>query len=92
MSAKNSGLDRAADELAKGRAWRAKEILSGKLRDAPYDADLFKAYADVLLAMRDEREASSDRAFRAAAPSRSSIFDTGPIQDQRWTTAGEPVF
>jgi len=56
MSAKISGIDRAAAELANGRAWRAKEILSGRLRNSAYDAELFRLYAKVLNAMGDDNE------------------------------------
>lgn len=49
--------DRAHDEVAKGRLWRAKEILRGRIAGAGYDAGLFERFADVLAAMRDDDEA-----------------------------------
>ena len=42
------------EELKRGRFWRAKEILSGRLASSGYDAELFGRYADVLACMQDD--------------------------------------
>jgi hypothetical protein len=49
--------DAVEEEIAKGRLWRAKEILRGRLADAAYDPVLFSRYAEVLAAMGDHDEA-----------------------------------
>jgi hypothetical protein len=49
--------DRAEEEIANGRLWRAKEILRGRLAASEYDAQLFARYAGVLAAMQDDDEA-----------------------------------
>lgn len=49
--------ERVEEEIARGRLWRAKEIVQGRLRDARYDAGMFRRYGEVLAAMHDEDEA-----------------------------------
>ncbi len=49
--------DRAGEEISKGRLWRAKEILRGRLADAEYEPALFEQMGDVLAAMHDDDEA-----------------------------------
>lgn len=49
--------DRVEEEIDKGRLWRAKEILRGRLAASDYDPILFAQTADVLAAMRDDDEA-----------------------------------
>lgn len=49
--------DLAEVEIARGRFWRAKEILRGRLAASSYDVVLFARYADVLAAMHDDDEA-----------------------------------
>ena len=41
-------------EVAAGRLWRAKEILTGRLRDADYDPQLFERYGTLLHRMHDD--------------------------------------
>lgn len=41
-------------EVARGRLWRAKEMLAGRLADARYEPELFRRYAQVLADMRDD--------------------------------------
>jgi hypothetical protein len=48
---------RADVEIAKGRYWRAKQILSGRIANSHYDAEIFRRYAVVLQAMNDDDEA-----------------------------------
>ena len=48
---------RVEAELESGRYWRAKEMLSGRLCSAPYDAQLFRHYGALLRAMHDDDEA-----------------------------------
>ena len=57
MAVPISTSERASREVALGRYWRAKEILSGRLRDSAYDPQLFEQYASVLQAMHDQDEA-----------------------------------
>lgn len=45
---------RVEEEVARGRLWRAKEILAGRLAQADYDIELFNRYATVLHAMGDD--------------------------------------
>ena len=49
--------ERIDGEIARGRLWRAKEIVQGCLRDARYDAGVFRRYGEVLAAMHDDDEA-----------------------------------
>lgn len=50
-------LERAQDEIAKGRLWRAKDILAGGIGSHPYEASLYLAYGELLLQMGDLRQA-----------------------------------
>ena len=48
---------RLEGEIARGRLWRAKEILRGRLSHAKYDCELFARYAAIFEAMHDDDEA-----------------------------------
>ena len=48
---------RVADELAMGRAWRAKELLRGHIGSDAYDVELYQAYADLLARLGELPEA-----------------------------------
>ena len=50
-------LDRVDEAIAAGELWRAKEILRGRIRGAPFDPDLFERYGQVLLRTGDDLEA-----------------------------------
>ena len=50
-------LEKAENELAKGKLWRAKEILQGAIPQAGYNFELFEKLGNVLLAMGDLPEA-----------------------------------
>ena len=40
-------------EIASGRAWRAKEILEGHIRNSPYSPALYERHGQILLSMQD---------------------------------------
>ena len=44
-------------ELERGRLWRAKEILRGRVGEKAFDPALYEQYGAVLLAMQDELQA-----------------------------------
>jgi len=48
---------RADDEIARGRSWRAKEILKSSIPSHGYSTTLFRKLGNVLLAMGDDLEA-----------------------------------
>jgi hypothetical protein len=48
---------RAADEVAAGRLWRAKELLRAAAAQSAYGPDLYEQFGAVLLAMGDNLEA-----------------------------------
>ena len=50
-------IERAKAEEAAGRAWRAKEILGGNVRQASFDAQLYREYGELLLRLGDQMEA-----------------------------------
>lgn len=50
-------IDRANKEIAAGRLWRAKEILSGSLMTYPFEPELYAAYGELLFRLGDMREA-----------------------------------
>lgn len=50
-------IERSTKEIAAGRLWRAKEILSGSLSNYPFSPELYLAYGEVLLRLGDMREA-----------------------------------
>jgi hypothetical protein len=56
-SPRHPSADRAAEALAAGQLWRAKEILWGRLRSRPFDAELYEQLGRVLLQMGDTLEA-----------------------------------
>ncbi|HWA25301.1 MAG TPA: hypothetical protein VG734_06555 [Lacunisphaera sp.] len=49
--------DRAAQEAAAGRLWRAKEILAGRIAALGYSTERFAAYGRILAQMNDTKEA-----------------------------------
>ena len=53
-------------ELAKGRYWRAKEILRGRLQNPPFVPGLCEQLGVVLLAMRDDLQAGKYLFFSGA--------------------------
>ncbi|MDH4985631.1 hypothetical protein QEZ47_08785 [Aminobacter anthyllidis] len=50
-------LSKIDEELSAGRLWRAKEMLQGRLAQAPFDERLLEKYGTVLLSMGDELDA-----------------------------------
>ena len=50
-------IERAAEEAAGGRLWRAKELLSGRINSGDYSPEAFAAYGRVLAGMHDSKEA-----------------------------------
>lgn len=50
-------IERAAEEAAGGRLWRAKELLSGRISSGGYSPEAFAAYGRVLADMHDSKEA-----------------------------------
>ena len=48
---------RVGNELAAGRAWRAKELLRGHIGSDAYDVELYEAYADLLARLGELPEA-----------------------------------
>ena len=44
-------------ELARGRLWRARELLAARVANSGFDPELFRRYAAVLQAMGDQDEA-----------------------------------
>ncbi len=48
---------RAREEVAGGRLWRAKEILSGQIASVGYSPEVYAAYGRVLAEMHDSKEA-----------------------------------
>lgn len=54
---KTGALERATEEVAAGRLWRAKEILGGNISSQGYSPERFAAYGRVLARMQDTKEA-----------------------------------
>ena len=52
-----STIERANAEIASGRLWRAKEILSSSLSTYGYSREICLAYADVLISLGDKLDA-----------------------------------
>jgi hypothetical protein len=57
QAANNTPLERAAQEAAAGRLWRAKEILMGNISSHGYSPERFAACGRVLARMQDTKEA-----------------------------------
>ena len=49
--------DKVAKALEAGHLWPAKEILSGRIRTLPFDADMYEQLGAVLLRMGDDLQA-----------------------------------
>lgn len=52
-----STIQRAGKEIAEGRLWRAKEILSSSVSTYGFSREIFVAYANLLLRMGDDFDA-----------------------------------
>ena len=50
-------IQRAQEEIQKGKLWRAKDILCGSLSNYPFNPELYQAYGELLMRMGDSREA-----------------------------------
>jgi hypothetical protein len=66
-----STISRAADEIANGRLWRAKEILGSSISTYGYSREVFHALAKVLRQMGDDLEAGKFLLLAVDKPSAS---------------------
>ena len=79
-------IDKVAEAIAAGQLWRAKEILSGRVRSRSFDPDLFEELGRVLLKMGDELEAG--RFLLLSGKRRPEYQDAIGLFFQRYSRAG----